>query len=65
MALVDSSITTTILGDFPTNMVAQRTGTVQQTALIVTSASFGATQAATLLEVANTLIALGYWKGNA
>jgi hypothetical protein len=65
MALPDSSSNTTLYAHFPTYLVAQRASSVQATSLAVTSASFGATQAAMLLEVANTLIALGYWKGAA
>lgn len=65
MALQDSSSSTTIYSTFPNIAVAQRASSVQQTSLAVTSSSFGATQAAMLLEVANTLIALGFWKGTA
>lgn len=61
-----SSATSTVYGRINRNtLVEPRTGSVQLTSLIVTSSSFGATQAATLLEVANTLIAAGLWKGAA
>jgi len=68
MALTDGSSSTTFYGSVPGYMFtaqAQRAAAAQATSLIVTSSSFGATQAAALLEVANTLIALGIWKGAA
>jgi len=65
MALPDSSSNTTIYASFPSFAVTQRANSAQATSGIVASSVFGATQAATLLEVANTLIALGFWKGQA
>jgi hypothetical protein len=45
--------------------IVQRASSAQASSLAVTSASFGASQSALLAEVANTLTALGLWKGAA
>lgn len=45
--------------------VVQRASSVQVSSNCVTSASFGATQAAAVNEIQNTLTALGLWKGAA
>ena len=63
MALPDSSITQTIYAPFPTYLVAQRSSSVQVTSAMATSSAYGATQLAWQVEVSNTLIALGFWKG--
>lgn len=61
---VDSN-TQTLYGAYPTYAVAQRASSIQATSAMATSADFGATQLAWQVEVSNTLIALGYWKGAA
>ena len=46
--------------------IVQRSGAVQATSLVsVTSASFATAYAAALLEIMNTLEAVGIWKGSA
>jgi hypothetical protein len=46
--------------------IVQRAGATQATSLVsVTSASFATAYAAALLEIMNTLTALGIWKGDA
>lgn len=68
MANTDSSpasTTTTQYGPFPTYLVAQRASSVQITSAMASSTDFGATQLAWQIEVSDTLIALGYWRGSA
>lgn len=65
MALQDSSSNTTLYGEFPTYLVSQRASSVQVTSAMATSSAYGATQLAWQVEVSNTLIALGLWKGAA
>ena len=51
---------------YGTTPVVQRSGAVQATSLVsVTSASFATAYAAALLEIMNTLQAVGLWKGDA
>ena len=57
---------TEIYGRFPTKLISQRASSIQATSLIsATSTAFGTQQANFCVEVANTLIALGIWKGAA
>jgi hypothetical protein len=45
--------------------IAQRASSVQTSTYVTTSASFGTQQAVVMQEIAQTLIALGLWKGAA
>lgn len=66
MALQDSSSSTTLYGEFPTYLISQRASSAQATTLVsATSTAFSASHSAYLVEIGNTLIALGYWKGSA
>lgn len=57
---------TDAVGFYGTTPIAQRASAVQATSLVsVTSASFATAYAAALLEIMNTLAALGLWKGGA
>lgn len=56
---------TTLYGMFPSYLVAQRASSVQATSALASSSDFGAAQLAWAVEVSNTLIALGVWKGAA
>ena len=54
------------IGLYGITPIAQRAGATQATSLVsVTSASFATAYAAALLEIMNTLTALGIWKGSA
>lgn len=51
---------------YGTTPIVQRSGATQATSLVsVTSASFATAYAAALLEIMNTLQAVGLWKGEA
>lgn len=52
-----------LIAFYGTTPVSQRASSVQAT--IASSASFGATQAALVNEIVNTLTGLGLWKGGA
>lgn len=65
MAITDSAFSQTVYAAFPTYMVTQRASSVQATSAMASSSDFGATQLAWQVEVSNTLIALGIWKGSA
>lgn len=69
MALVDSSSSTTLYGEFPTLLISQRAAAAQATSLITAASTaynsaFVTAQNAALVEVMNTFIALGIWKGS-
>lgn len=54
--------TTDLVGFYGTTPVVQRaTGATHSTTGAATSSSFGATQSAIMVEIMNTLIALGIW----
>jgi hypothetical protein len=58
--------TSDTIGLYGVTPIAQRAGATQATSLVsVTSASFATAYAAALLEIMNTLTALGIWKGSA
>lgn len=73
MALPDSTPTIpgSLSAPFPTYLVSQRASSVQATSAISAAISSGYNSAevqalaTALLEVENTLIALGFWKGSA
>ena len=65
MATDAATQTTTLYATFPTYLVSQRASSVQVTSAMASSSDFGATQLAWQVEVSNTLIALGFWKGAA
>lgn len=50
---------------YGTTPAAQRASSVQATSALASSTDFGAAQTAIMLEVMNTLIAMGVWKGSA
>ncbi len=56
---------TELIGFYGVAPKAQRASSVQASTYVTTSASFGATQADQMREIAATLIALGLWKGSA
>jgi hypothetical protein len=63
--VLGDAITDTV-GHYGVTPITQRAGATQATSLVsVTSASFATAYAAALLEIMNTLTALGLWKGGA
>lgn len=61
-----NSATSTIYSFIPQVMTSPlRSSSVQATSALASSSDFGATQLAWALEVSNTFIALGIWKGSA
>lgn len=63
-ALGDLEVTGNV-GFYGTTAISQRAGSAQATSALATSSDFGATQLAALVEVMDTLTALGLWKGEA
>ena len=53
------------IGFYGATPIVQRASAVQATSLLSSSATFSAAHSAFLTEVANTLTALGLWKGGA
>lgn len=63
-ALIGESATATV-GFYGATPVAQRSSSVQASSNLASSTDFGATQLAWAVEVTNTLVGLGIWKGSA
>jgi hypothetical protein len=53
------------VGFYGKTPIVQRSSSVQATSNLASSADFGATQLATMVEIMNTLAAVGLWKGSA